>query len=389
MTTRLLLRGQLAYMREQGFEVIAVASPGWDLEEAGRQEGVQTIALPIERDLSPLRDFVSLVRLFFLLRRLRPAIVHTGTPKASLLGMLAAWATRAPVRIYALKGLRLETLTGWRRGLLAITERITARCATCVFCESPSLREVYLQHGFVKPEKAKVIGPGLPNGLDAARFDKESFTTESTQTLRESLKLPSDSFVIGFVGRFVRDKGILEFYQAFEQVLQKHPKTYLLLVGDFESGDPVPAEVVEKIESHPQIVQTGFIPDTAPYYQLMQLHALPSYREGFPNTPMEAAAAGVPTVGFVATGTVDAVQDGVTGTLVPCGDASALTIAIERYLEEPELLRQHAAAARERAHTDFRREPIWEATLAEYVRLLAEQGISMPNQVPCETVSVS
>lgn len=389
MTTRLAQRGQLAFMREQGLEVTAIASPGWDLEEVASQEGVQTIAVPMERELSPLGDLVSLVRLFRLFRSLRPQIVHAGTPKASLLGMLAAWTARVPVRIYAVKGLRLETLRGWKLRLLRLTERVTSACATRVFCEGPDLARVYAELGFVSPEKLVVFGSGMLNGLDAERFQPERFSVEETENLRRSFGLPDDAFVIGFVGRFVRDKGLVELYEAFEQVRKHHPKAHLLLVGDFEQGDPLPANYAERLRKDRQITLTGFVPNAAPYYQLMDVHVLPSYREGFPNSPMEAAAAEVPTVGFIATGMGDAVVNDETGLLVPCGDSDALAAAIQRYACDANLRQQHGTAARRRVETDFAQEPIWQAIFAEYVRLLRERGIELPAKSACETVTVS
>jgi len=379
-----LLRGQLAFMRNQGFEVTAIASPGPELADVKRNEGVNTIAVPMERELSPLRDLVSLFKLYFVLRKLRPQIVHAGTPKAALLGMVAAWALRVPVRIYALKGLRLETTRGSKYHLLRLAERITSGCATRVFCESPSLRAVYLAGGFTSAAKATVIGQGLPNGVDIQRFQQAVDATEQIAELRARLGIPPGAKVIGFVGRFVKDKGIAELYDAFDSISEQYPEARLLMVGDFETGDPVPVEYAQKITEHPRIIRTGFVPDVAPYYPLMDLLAFPSYREGFPNVPMEAAVAEVPTVGYRATGTIDAVQDGITGTIVPCGDTPALRAALWRYLEQPELLRQHAQAARERVEREFRREPIWELLLAEYRQLLEQAGIPLPSQVADE-----
>jgi glycosyltransferase involved in cell wall biosynthesis len=315
--------------------------------------------------------------------------VHAGTPKASLLGMLAAWAARVPVRIYAVKGLRLETALGWKRRLLRLTERITAACATRVFCVGPDLARVYAQLGFVSPDKLIVFRSGMLNGLDAKRFHPESFSAEEIRSLRRSLGIPDNALVFGFVGRFVRDKGLVELNEAFEKVRQQHPQAHLLLVGDFEQGDPLPAECVEQLRKDPRITLTGFVADTARYYQLMDVHVLPTYREGFPNSPMEAAAAEVPTVGFVATGMRDAVVHNETGMLVPCGDITALAAALERYASDATLRQQHGAAARLRVETEFAQEPIWQAIFAEYVRLLNEQGIEIASLTVRETVNAS
>jgi glycosyltransferase involved in cell wall biosynthesis len=239
------------------------------------------------------------------------------------------------------------------------------------------LARVYAEQGFASPQKLVVFGSGMLNGLPAERFQPETFTPEQIEALRQRLGIPANAFVLGFVGRFVRDKGLSELYEAFEKVREHHPHVHLLLIGDFERGDPLPAKLRERLQNDPQITLAGFVVDAAPYYQLMDLHVLPSYREGFPNAPMEAAAAEVPTVGFVATGMGDAVVHGETGMLVPRGDNAALTAAIERYICDASLRRQHGRAARQRVETEFAQLPVWNAIFAEYVRLLHEQGIEL------------
>ena len=171
---------------------------------------------------------------------------------------------------------------------------------------------------------------------------------------------------------------------AFEEILKEFPTARLLLVGDFESGDPIPERVAQQIRQHPQIALPGFVSDVAPYYPLMDIYVLPSSREGFPSSPMEAAACKVPTIGFHATGTIDAVVDGETGIIVPCGDDRALAEAITRYLSEPELRREHGVAARDRVRKDFAQEPMWEAMFDKYVELLRERGLPVPKAQPEE-----
>lgn len=361
MTARLLLAGQLRHLSESGFRVTLVTSPGPDLEGVAEREGVEVRTVPMDRELSPARDVVSFVRLVRLLRRVRPDAVVAGTPKAGLLGMLAARIVGVPVRIYTLRGLRLETARGWKRWMLHRAERLATSSAHRVLCVSESLRRRAVELGVVDEAKTAVPGAGSSNGVDVERFEAAAADRRRLLELRAQLGLPDGAPVVGFVGRFTRDKGIAELVEAFTRISGELPEVRLLVVGDFEAGDPVPDELAERLRRNPRVALPGFVPDTAPYYPLMEVLALPSHREGFPNAPLEAAAAGVPTVGFDATGTVDAVVHGRTGTLVPAGDSEALAQALLAYLRDPELRRRDGEAARTRARRAFRREVVWQA----------------------------
>lgn len=361
MTARLLLRGQLRHLAGAGFKVILVTSPGPDLEGLAEAEGVEVHPVLMAREIRPLRDLLALLRLHRLLRRLRPDVVDAGTPKAGLLGMSAARLAGVPVRVYTLRGLRLETARGVKRRILFGAERLSCRSAHRVLCVSESLRRRAVELGLVDSGKTEVPGEGSSNGVDVERFEAAAADLERISRMREALGLPEGAPVIGFVGRFTRDKGIPELVDAFDGVLAELPEARLLLLGDFETGDPVPPELVARLRADPRVLLPGFVPDTAPYYPLMDVLAFPSHREGFPNAPLEAAAAGVPTAGSRATGVVDAVVDGETGTLVEVGDAEALRHALLSYLQDPGLRRRHAEAARERVRRSFRRDRVWAA----------------------------
>lgn len=372
MTARYLLYGQLEDLVRRGFDVALVTSPGPDLESLVTEQKIQIHTLPIDREMAPLRDVRTLFRLTRLLGRLAPDLVNASTPKAGLLGLLAARRIGVPHRIYTLRGLRLETARGVRRRLLWLAEKLAARAAHRVIAVSPSLRQRCIELGLAPADKVEVLGPGASNGIDPERFISDPERDLEIETLRRDLDLPPGSPVIGFVGRLTRDKGVGELLDAFERIVPSHPELRLLLVGGFEEGDPLPGSLRERLLAHPRVRRTGFVADVAPYYRLMDVLAFPSYREGFPNAPLEAAAAGIPTVGFDVTGTVDAVVHGVTGLLVPAGEAGDLAGALERYLRDPETRREHGEKARQRALTDFRQEKVWARWRVLYEHLPAK-----------------
>ena len=378
MSAEFLMRGQLAFLREQGFDVTLIASPHESLSIVAEREGVHVIPVPMEREISPLRDLKALWQLCVALRKLRPQIVNAGTPKAGLLGNLAAWLCRIPVRIYTLRGLRLETTSGLKSRLLNATERLAAACAHQVIAVSHSLRDAYVVRGLTSHSKTAVMRSGSSNGVSVERFRFGESQWSQIRDLRAKWDIPVDAPVIGFVGRMTRDKGIPELFAAFERLSPEFPDARLMLVGEIERGDPLSAELLRRMQSHPNVILTGPMKEVALYYGLFDMLAFPSYREGFPNVPLEAAAAGLPVIGFKATGTIDAVIDGSTGTLVEIGDVVALTAAIGRYLREPFVRKQHGDAGRRRAVREFRREDIWQALVDNYRMLLRSKNLPEP-----------
>ena len=372
-TTRLML-GQLRALREAGFEVIVMSAPGQELDLVAAQEGVRRVAAPMEREMAPWRDVRSLGRLWRLMRRLRPTLVNAGTAKAGLLGGLAAWLAGVPCRVYTLHGLRLETTTGLKRRLLIQAEKLSCRCAHRVVCVSESVQARALELGLTRREKTVLLGAGSFNGIDAARFAPTPERVEAAAAMRADLGMARDAPVVGFVGRLTRDKGLPELVEAYVTLRERFPAARLLLIGRFETGDPVPEDTRRFIESDPGVIHVGYVSDPSGYYHVMDVFALPTYREGFPTVALEAAAAGKAVVTTRATGAVDAVVDGVTGLVVPVGDAAALAEALAEVLEDRALAARMGRAARDRAERDFRQDRLW-AELADLYRvLLAERG---------------
>ncbi len=321
--------------------------------------------------MAPLADVVSFVRIWRLLRHIRPDIVEFSTPKAGLLGTLAAFFYRIPARIYLLRGLKLETARGLKRLLLLWAERIASYCAHTVVCNSRSLRARALALGVASASKLVVLGEGSSRGVDLARFAPGASHT------REQLGIPREALVIGFVGRLTADKGLPELLEAFATILGQEPRAYLLLVGWFDAAeDALDVGVRARIEGHPRIVCTGFVMDTVPYYRAMNLMVLPSWREGFPNVVLEAAAIGVPVIATYCTGSRDAVVPEVTGLLVPPGYPDAICEAVLGLLRDPDRCRRMSAAARRWVVENYEDRRVLGMAVAFYLNLISPSDAS-------------
>ncbi len=362
------LRGQPRYMREHGIDEIAVSSPGPLLEEFGRREGVPCLGVAMEREIAPIRDALALFRLWRLLRQVRPDVVDAHTPKGALVGITAAFLARVPVRIYHVHGLRFVTTRGLRRRVLRAAERLTSALATRVLCVSASVARTIIEEGLAPARKVAVILNGSINGVDTDRFHPAT-TDAAARAAREALGIPAGARVIGFVGRIVREKGVVELLEAWRTLRDEFPDLHLLVLGWREEHDDIPDHAVAVLRDDPRVHAPGTDLDTPRYYRAIDVVALPTYREGFPVVPLEAAASGLPVVATRVPGCTDAIVDGVTGTLIAPRDPSALLAALRRYLRDPALVRRHGAAARERVLREYQPAAIWRALRDEYVRL--------------------
>ena len=276
-----------------------------------------------------------------MLRRNKPDLTEFSTPKAGLLGTVAAMLCGVPVRVYLLRGLKLETASGLKRRLLLAMERLAAACAHVVVCNSESLRAEALALGIAPAAKLHVLGDGSSHGVDVERF------SPGQSDVRAKLGISQSAPVLGFVGRLTRDKGVPELVEAFETILTTEPEAHLLLVGWFDAADDALDERLRaRIVNHPRIHYTGLVADAAPYYRAMDVMVLPTWREGFPNVVLEAAASAIPVVTTLSTGSRDAVVPEVTGLLIPPGYPEALREAILKLIRNPRHCRRMGQAAR-------------------------------------------
>jgi len=392
LTLQNLFKGQVAYLKGRGFEVIGVSSPGEGLGDWSRREATAVHAVPMVRGISPAADLIALLRLWRLFLRIKPAIVHGSTAKAGVLSMIAATLARVPVRIYTLRGVMMEIRTGPAQKLLKGMEWIACGLADRVLAVSKSVADAVVEEGLCSPTKIRVLVNGSSNGVDArVRFNPARMDPRDRRRLRAKLGVSGDGIVVGFVGRIVRDKGIAELASAWMRIRDQYENAHLLILGPREPQDPVPAEVLEGLTSDSRVITIDLVPneEMPQYYGAMDMLVLPSYREGFPNVVLEAAAMELPVVAARVTGCVDAVVDGVTGILVPPKDSGSLAAAMRIYLGDPPLRTMHGKAGREQVVRKFRPEPIWEALYDEYLAQIRKKGLPVPRTGSTEGKAVS
>jgi len=351
-----LMRGLPQYLASRGWDVHVVSSPGPGLDALRGEQGLTVHALRMAREPSPLADARALLSWISLLRRVRPDAISVGTPKAGLLGGLAARWTRVPWRIYHLRGLRLETTTGVRRSILAILERTAMASSNMVISVSASLRQRVVDLGLVDGSRIRVLGHGSSNGVE---LPARPPSTEERAAARQRLGLEPQPPVVGFVGRLTPDKGLDVLAAARALLAERGVDHQLLIVGGVdEQADPAILDALRSVGRPP--IETGQVPDARSFYAAMDLLCLPTLREGFPNVVLEAAAAGIPAVTTDATGAVDSVVDGATGLIAAVGDPGSLADRLQELLEATAGARRAMGqTARERAARDFSRDLVW------------------------------
>jgi len=352
-------------MSENGFEVIGVSSGGKELAEVAQNEGIRTVALEMSRTISPLKDLKSLYEFYKLCKKEKPDIVHSHTPKAGIVGMLAAKLAGVPIRLHTVAGLPLMEATGIKRSVLNSVEKITYRCATQVYPNSKGLYDFILQQKFTQPTKLKVIGNGSSNGIDTTHFSPDAVTEETKAYLKQSLGIKAEDFVFLFVGRLVSDKGINELISAFDQLTHSNAK--LLLVGAQEPElDPLRPETLEIINTNSNILSVGFQNDVRPYFGISDCLVFPSYREGFPNVVMQAGTMGLPSIVTNINGCNEIIEEGVNGWIIPVKDQNSLHARMEKCFQHPEQLHQMGIKSRERMRSSYERSFVWNELLTEY-----------------------
>lgn len=370
-----LLRGQLRFMSSY-YKIIGVGSKG-ELENGetvinklAKNEGVAVFPVEMTRVITPFKDLKALFRLYKLFKKEQPFIVHSHTPKAGTLAMIAAKIAKVPHRFHTVAGLPLVEATGIKRRILNYVEKVTYASATKVYPNSEGLKNFILESKFTTPDKTKVIGFGSSNGIDTTHFNPSLFSKEKDQKLREKLGLKSEDFIFIFLGRIVKDKGINELVNAFIEVRKKHSNAKLLLVGYFdEETAQLNPETIQEIKSNKNITVVTWQEDVRPFLSIANALTFPSYREGFPNVVMQASAMSLPSIVCNINGCNEIISDGLNGVIIPVKDTKALKNSMKKLMEEKEFYQSLVQNSRAPICEKYERKFIWESILEEYEAL--------------------
>ncbi len=338
-------RGLLAELSTD-YEVIAVSSPGDRLDDLSQSEHIRCIPVRMERPISLRKDIVSLFKLIKVFKEERPQIVHSMTPKAGLLSMVAAWTTGVPIRVHTFTGLVFPTSTGFKRKLLMLTDRITCACATHIIPEGEGVKHD-LEHYGITSKPMRVLGYGNVRGIDLQYYSCTKEVLDEAEKIRLSLGIAPSSLVFTFVGRLVRDKGINELVATFDKLYKQFTDIHLIFVGhDERKLDPLNNNTLRIINNNPHIHAVGEKGDVRPWYAASDVLVFPSYREGFPNVVIEAGAMGLPSIVTDINGSREIIRQNENGVIIPSQDADALYQTMNKFINHPQRIKEMGEKAR-------------------------------------------
>ena len=367
ISLNLLLKGQLKFFKENGFKVYTASADGQEIKDIKEREQVAHFILPYTRIISPFAELRALLLTFKLIKKLNPDIVHTHTPKAGLLGMIAAKLANVPHRLHTVAGMPLMEAKGINRRILQFTEKFTYRMATAVYPNSYNLKKWIESHLRPKNAKIKVIGQGSSNGIDTTFFRRTRLILEQAKDIRKKLKITNSTTVLVFVGRLVRDKGVNELVDVFDTLGEA---AHLILVGDFEDHrEPLEETTKQRIFRYENIHHVGFQRDIRAYLCAGDIFVFPSYREGFPNVVLQACSMELPCLVTDINGCNEIVKNEFNGLFVTPKDTVSLERQLLRLIQDGQLRRKLSGQARLVA-LKYDQQEYWNALLAEYRSIL-------------------
>lgn len=351
------------------YDVIAVSSPGTELAEIAQREQVRTIAIPMRRRIAVFHDIISLLRLIRLFRQERPDMVHSITPKAGLLSMLAARIAGVPVRLHTFTGLIWPTQKGWRRQLLISMDKLLCASATHLNPEGQGVAND-MQNAHITSKPLTLLGHGNVRGIDFNYYKQTSEIKDRAKLLRQRLHISPDAFLFVFIGRMVKDKGIGELLNAFQSISEQYPQAHLLLVGNEEPQlDPLTSNTQQQIHTLPRVHRLSFQTDVRPIYAAAQVMVFPSYREGMPNVVLEACAMSLPCIVTDINGSREIIIDKISGIIVPPHDSEELTQAMVTMIHSEQRCAMGEAALRN-VQKHFDQPTVWKYLKNYYHQLL-------------------
>lgn len=353
------LGDQLLFFKRKGYNEHIICSPSPEIKEYSISHGFQYEEIPILRKVSIKGDLAAIRKIRRYIKTHKINIVTGHTPKGALLGIIAAWLEKVPKRIYFRHGLVFETSHGTKRKILIALDKITSKLATHIINVSPSVAQRSLEENLNSPDKQFILHKGTCNGIPIHKFNKDILDITQIHSLQKELRL-ENSFVIGYTGRLVKDKGIIELIQAFKILREDYPFLKLLLVGMFEERDVLPTEMVDFIKNNSDIIHVGYVSyeSIEYYYALMDVFVLLSYREGFPTSALEASAMNLPVITTKATGCIDSIVEKETGLFVN-HTIEEIVSALKYFIENESQKRVFGSAGREFVKNNFASEIIW------------------------------
>lgn len=357
-----LMKGQIEFLRGKGLDACIISSDGKEIRKFDK-DAYRIVNM--EREISILKDIKSLVNLIILFLKEKPLIVNSGTPKAGLLGTIAAFITKRPNRIYTVRGLRLETVTGLRYKLLYTMEKIAMMCSTDIIAISDSLKEKIIELGLAKESKIRILGYGSSNGLNVKDFNVTNNKIDIN--IKEQLV---NSFVVGYVGRIVKDKGISELIKSFQKLQELKYNIKLLIVGDFEKSDSISDEEIKILKNDSNIVWVNRVDNPVAYFNNMDVFVFPTYREGFGNVSIEAQLLKVPVITTNVTGAKDTVINGETGFIVEKNEVDAIVEKIELLINNENYRKNLGENGKKWIEKYFSNDIIWNDLEQLYINLL-------------------
>lgn len=352
-----LIKGQLKYFSDRGYEVYLLAPKEDVVIEFCEMENCTLLPVSIEREISFFKDIASLMVIIKHFKKVKPDVVNVGTPKMGLLGMIAAYITGVKNRIFTCRGFRYEHETGFKKLILIKLDKLVAKLSHKIICISASVKERGISDGVFDSKKTILIGAGSSNGVNLNDFNRDKINNTEQWACLEKYKI-KDKFIYGFVGRIVDRKGVYELYDAFNKLYKENNNIQLIIVGKINIEQVSDTSLLEKMENHPAITLTGYTNEVPLYMSLFDVFVLPAWWEGFGNTLIQAAAMGLPVISTTGTGCRDAVKSGYNGTLIKPKSTDELYFQMKRYYLGKELRNEHGNNGKEWAK-QFDSEFIW------------------------------